>query len=59
MKILIMGSSGSGKTHLSKEFSKRGFNAFDADEIEGLHGWYNWKKEKVKFHDWSVLNVGR
>ena len=52
MRILIIGSSGSGKTFLSEEFSKRGLNAFDADEIEGFHGWYNWKKEKVKFpHD--------
>lgn len=52
MRVLIIGSSGSGKTFLSKEFSKRGVSAFDADEIEGLGAWYNWKKEKVKFpHD--------
>lgn len=44
-----MGSSGSGKTYLAKYFAGKGLNAFDADEIDGLHGWYNWKKEKVKF----------
>lgn len=49
MKVLIIGSSGSGKTFLTEKFREKGFNAFDADEIEGLHGWYNWKKEKVKF----------
>lgn len=49
MKVLIMGSSGSGKTFLSKEFSRLNVNSVDADEIEGLHGWYNWKNEKVRF----------
>lgn len=49
MKKLILGTSGAGKTYLSKYFSNKGLNAFDADEIEDLHGWYNWKKEKVKF----------
>lgn len=52
MKILIIGPSGAGKTHLSKEFRKMGLNAFDADELEGLHGWYNWQKKRVRFpHD--------
>lgn len=52
MEVLIIGSSGSGKTYLSKRFKEFGVNAFDADEIDGLHGWYNWKKEKVHFpHD--------
>lgn len=49
MKVLILGPSGSGKTYLSKEFRKMGLNAVDADDLKGLHGWYNWKKEKVEF----------
>lgn len=49
MKILIMGTSGSGKTFLSKKFRKAGRNAFDADELDELHGWYNWEKKRVPF----------
>lgn len=49
MKILIMGPSGSGKTYLSKEFKKMGLNTFDADDLDGLHGWYNWEKKRVSF----------
>ncbi|OGH11356.1 MAG: hypothetical protein A3B38_00825 [Candidatus Levybacteria bacterium RIFCSPLOWO2_01_FULL_36_13] len=51
MKILIIGTSGTGKTYLANEFGKKGVNAFDADEIDGLHGWYNWKRERVRFPD--------
>lgn len=52
MRILIIGPSGAGKTHLSKEFKRMGLNAFDTDELEGLHGWYDWRKKKVSFpHD--------
>jgi len=48
-KILILGSSGSGKTHLSVVLKQRGLNAVDADEIRGLHGWYDGKGSKVVF----------
>ena len=49
MKTLIPGPSGAGKTFLSKEFRKMGINAFDADELDGLHGWYDWQKKRVPF----------
>jgi len=49
MKVLIMGASGSGKTFLSKKFRAAGRNALDADELDELHGWYNWEKKKVPF----------
>ncbi len=44
-----MGPSGSGKSYLAKEFKKMGLNAFDADDLDGLHGWYNWEKKRVPF----------
>lgn len=49
MKVLILGTSGSGKTFLSKKFRDAGRNAFDADELDELHGWYDWEKKKVPF----------
>ena len=49
MKILILGTSGSGKTFFSKKFRKAGRNAFDADGLDELHGWYDWEKKKVPF----------
>lgn len=49
MKILILGSSGSGKTYLSNKFIELGEKAVDADEIDGLHGWYDWQKRRAKF----------
>lgn len=48
-KILILGSSGSGKTHLSSALRKYGLNAVDADEIKDLHGWYDSKRNEVEF----------
>lgn len=49
MRVLITGSSGSGKTYLAKEFQKIGLNAVDADTIEDLHGWFDGDGNKVKF----------
>ncbi len=47
MKILIFGPSGSGKTFFSNKLSKQGFNAFDADQIKGLSGWYDKNGQKI------------
>ena len=55
MRILITGPSGAGKTHLAKEFRKMGLNSFDADELDGLHGWYDEQKKRVPF----PLNAGK
>lgn len=49
MKVLVMGTSGTGKSYLAKELQKLDVKAVDADEIKGLHGWYNWRKERVPF----------
>lgn len=37
---LITGPSGSGKSYLAAELSKRGYPAFDSDEIPGLASWH-------------------
>ncbi len=47
MKVLVFGPSGSGKTYLSRALQNLGINAFDADDIQGLSGWYNKHEEKV------------
>lgn len=41
MKVLVFGPSGSGKTYCSKVLSEKGYPVFDADLVDGLHGWYN------------------
>ncbi|MFH0852520.1 MAG: AAA family ATPase [bacterium] len=48
-KILIIGSSGSGKTHVSAELRRRGINAVDADLIDGLSDWFDGKGDKVEY----------
>jgi hypothetical protein len=41
MKELIVGPSGSGKSYVSRKISEMGVNAFDADAVEGLCGWFD------------------
>lgn len=38
---LVIGLPGAGKTTLVGELVRRGENAFDADEVPGLGGWYD------------------
>lgn len=47
-KVLITGPSGSGKTYLTAYFNKQGKNSVDADEVEGLSGWY-YGDQKVEY----------
>lgn len=50
MRILVTGRAGSGKSAVAIELKRRGFNAFDTDQIEGLSAWYkksNGKKVQV------------
>jgi adenylate kinase family enzyme len=49
MHILVMGSSGSGKTYLSTALKKRGVNATDADTVEGLGAWTSLTGRTVSF----------
>ncbi|MFA5828805.1 MAG: AAA family ATPase [Candidatus Shapirobacteria bacterium] len=48
-KILVIGASGSGKSFVAKKLRLSRVNAVDADLIEGLHGWYDGKGQKVAF----------
>jgi len=47
MKVLIFGPSGSGKTYISQALRDSGINAWDADDIIGLSGWYDKYGQKV------------
>lgn len=49
MKILIIGPSGFGKTHISAELRKRRINAVDADLIPGLSGWFDKNGNEVQY----------
>lgn len=49
MKVLIFGASGSGKTYCVETLAKEGHSVFDADTVNGLHGWYNAEGKKVNF----------
>lgn len=48
-KILIIGSSGSGKTYISAELRRRGINAVDADLIPELSGWFDGNGNEVEY----------
>src|SRR5580704_8031492 len=45
--MLITGISGAGKTYCAERLQARGIEAFDADAIAGLGGWYNFSGQKV------------
>jgi len=41
MKVLVFGSSGSGKTYIVHALQGKAIPVFDADEIRGLSAWYD------------------
>ena len=47
--ILIIGSSGSGKTYISAILRKQGINAPDGDLIEGLSDWFDGSGNRVSY----------
>jgi hypothetical protein len=51
MRMLITGPSGSGKTFLSEAWRTRAVNAFDADTIPDLCGWFDSAGRRVAFPD--------
>ena len=48
-KILVVGLSGSGKTYISKNLKSLGIPAYDADEVDGLAGWFDKKGNKTTY----------
>ncbi|MBI2028008.1 MAG: AAA family ATPase [Candidatus Levybacteria bacterium] len=51
MRVLIFGSSGSGKTYVSTELRKLGINAVDADSVEGLSSWFDGSGNKMPYKE--------
>lgn len=47
MRVLITGPSGAGKTFLAQAMQQAGLNAIDADQVQGLHSWYDGQGNKV------------
>lgn len=43
MKVLVTGRAGSGKSAVAAELQKRGYKAFDSDEVVGLSSWQDRK----------------
>ncbi len=58
-QILITGVPGTGKTTLSKEFTKLGFNAFDLESIDGMFKTIdiNTKKTFANFDNENINNT--
>lgn len=46
---LITGPSGSGKTYLSDALKRQGIDAWDADAVSGLTGWFDGAGNRVAF----------
>lgn len=50
-KILVIGPSGSGKTYISSKLRAKGINTLDADQIEGLSGWFDGNGNRVEYQE--------
>ena len=48
-RVLITGASGSGKTFIATTLNNQGINAFDADSIKGLCGWFDTAGNRVNY----------
>lgn len=57
MRVLITGRAGSGKTTVSKELNRRGYNAFDTDDMPDLSAWTDANGNKQKFNDNSFVDL--
>lgn len=56
-KVLVTGRAGSGKTTVVHELLKRGYSAFDTDEVPLLSSWVNKTTGKaVTLEDCSVVD---
>lgn len=59
-KYLITGRAGSGKSAVTRELKRRGFLAFDSDDVVGLSGWHDRKTEKlIQVSDNSYVNLDK
>lgn len=47
--ILVIGASGTGKTHLVEKLKGTYPFLYDADTIAGLSNWFDWEKKPVSF----------
>jgi shikimate kinase len=56
-RILVVGMAGTGKTFISKFLSNLGLKAFDADEVDGLSGWFDKTGNKVLPKDLSISEL--
>lgn len=48
MKVLVFGSAGTGKSFITQALRLEGINAWDADDIEGLSGWFDIEGNQVE-----------
>lgn len=53
MYILITGRSGTGKSTISREFKRQGYNGIDIDRVPGLCGWVNPKNGQPTTIDYT------
>lgn len=60
-RVLVVGLPGSGKSHMTKYFAKKGKHAYDTDKVERLSNWID-KEGHVakylhsKYHDEEYLS---
>lgn len=58
MRYLITGRAGSGKSAVTAELARRGYNAFDTDAVHGLSSWRDKTTKKlVSIKDNSFVDL--